>query len=299
MTDKTTLKGYFETGDIPSQGQFETLIDTMVAEGGSTGVLAGAINVGTDAVASEADAVAIGTSAIASAAGAVQFGAGTNALAASLKVGSSPRLVSGVPASPADGDIWIDTGVVKIGSGTASVEVKDYNHQDTYYDSTGTYNFGYVGMNNAWTFNADLEAGTNLKIADGGNISVGETTGSQIGTSASQKLGFWGTTPTTQPAAFTQTFATTSTENAAVTAAGITQTSTSIAPTSAYVMSYGFSTDQEFTDAVACVNALVSDVGYIKSDLDALRTDIESIKATVNGLIDMLQTIGIIAGDPV
>ena len=38
-----------------------------------------------------------------------------------------------------------------------------------------------------------------LQIADGRNVQVGKTTGTMIGTEATQKLGFFGNTPIVQP----------------------------------------------------------------------------------------------------
>lgn len=42
-------------------------------------------------------------------------------------------------------------------------------------------------------------------LYDGANIAVGSTTGTQIGTASTQKLGFFGATPVVQPAAYTPT----------------------------------------------------------------------------------------------
>ena len=38
-----------------------------------------------------------------------------------------------------------------------------------------------------------------LQFADGRNIQLGKTTGTQIGTQSAQKLAFWGSTPVNQP----------------------------------------------------------------------------------------------------
>lgn len=40
-----------------------------------------------------------------------------------------------------------------------------------------------------------------IQILDGRNVQLGLTTGTKLGTSASQKLGLWNTTPVDQPAA--------------------------------------------------------------------------------------------------
>lgn len=52
-----------------------------------------------------------------------------------------------------------------------------------------------------------FSAGTftgNITLADGTNIVVNTTTGTQIGTAVTQKVGFWGATPIVQPASADQ-----------------------------------------------------------------------------------------------
>lgn len=49
-----------------------------------------------------------------------------------------------------------------------------------------------------------LTAGS-VTLADAGNVAVGTTTGTKIGTAATQKLGFWNATPVVRPAAYTPT----------------------------------------------------------------------------------------------
>jgi hypothetical protein len=48
---------------------------------------------------------------------------------------------------------------------------------------------------------AAWELTDNKSLADAANIVLGTTTGSKIGTGATQKLGFWNATPVVQPAA--------------------------------------------------------------------------------------------------
>jgi hypothetical protein len=48
-----------------------------------------------------------------------------------------------------------------------------------------------------------LSPNMDLMFEDGSNIQAGITDGTQIGTSSTQKLGFWGVVPVTQPAAYT------------------------------------------------------------------------------------------------
>lgn len=46
-------------------------------------------------------------------------------------------------------------------------------------------------------------------LPDGANIALGSTTGTQIGTASTQKLGFFGATPIVRPAAYSPTNVTT------------------------------------------------------------------------------------------
>lgn len=55
--------------------------------------------------------------------GAFQWGPGTNDVEGSLRVGSGPWLMAGVPGAPANGQIWVDAGVVKIRSNGATVSL--------------------------------------------------------------------------------------------------------------------------------------------------------------------------------
>lgn len=49
----------------------------------------------------------------------------------------------------------------------------------------------------------DLTVADDITIANGGNIILGTSTGTKIGTAATQKLGFYNVTPVVQPAALT------------------------------------------------------------------------------------------------
>lgn len=49
----------------------------------------------------------------------------------------------------------------------------------------------------------DLSVADDFTIADGGNVIVGSTTGTKIGTATTQKIGFFNKTPVVQPTALT------------------------------------------------------------------------------------------------
>jgi len=75
--------------------------------------------------------------------------------------------------------------------------------------TSGTFPTGYL-LVNVTTAQLKIHAGSlvwktvHLPVAggtldDGANVAVGTGTGTKIGTAVSQKLGFWGATPVTQP----------------------------------------------------------------------------------------------------
>lgn len=58
---------------------------------------------------------------------------------------------------------------------------------------------------------APIDAAGTVALGDGENLALGTTTGTKIGTSASQKLGLWNATPVVQPSSANQTAVTDST----------------------------------------------------------------------------------------
>jgi hypothetical protein len=78
------------------------------------------------------------------------------------------------------------------GSGHSDVALNS-----THRTSNGT-DHGYVDQDVQTTASPEFAG---LTIADAGNVVLGTTTGTEIGTAATQKLGFYGTTPAVQPTA--------------------------------------------------------------------------------------------------
>jgi hypothetical protein len=106
------------------------------------------------------------------------------------------------------------------------------------------------------------------------NIATDTTTGMQIATATGQKLGFYGTTPIVRGTAFTQTYSTASHTHAAVTSVAAPAGGTGTA-------AGGWDTSVNRDAAITCINAI--------------RTDVTNVKNTLNGLIDDLQALGLIA----
>ncbi len=111
-----------------------------------------------------------------------------------------------------------------------------------------------------------------MQIIDAGNLVLGSTTGSKIGTATTQKLSFYNATPVVQPTAYTQTFATADKTHD-------TRTSAATATDAATLASYGYTETQ--------ANAIVT-------NLNAVRADLADTAACLNSLIDDLQALGLI-----
>lgn len=105
------------------------------------------------------------------------------------------------------------------------------------------------------------------------NIITDTTTGMQIGTGATQKLGFFGVTPAVRPGALTQTYSTTNTTHLALTSlaapAGGTGTSAG-----------GYNTAANRDLMITAQNAI--------------RTDLTNLKNFVNSIVDQLQALGLL-----
>lgn len=116
--------------------------------------------------------------------------------------------------------------------------------------------------------------GTDTVTINAGSIITDTTTGLKIGTATTQKLGFFNSTPIVKGTAFTQTHSTASHTHAAVTSLAAPAGGTG-ATAGAY-------------DTAANRNLMIT-------SHNAMRTDIENVKQTLNGLIDDLQALGLIA----
>lgn len=111
-------------------------------------------------------------------------------------------------------------------------------------------------------------------VWDGGNVALGTTTGTKIGTATTQRLGFFNATPIVQGSAFTQTYSTASHTHAAITASNPPAGGTG-ATAGAY-------------DTAANRNAMIT-------SLTNNIADVANLKQVVNALIDDLQALGLIA----
>jgi hypothetical protein len=105
------------------------------------------------------------------------------------------------------------------------------------------------------------------------NIVTDTTTGMQVATGATQKLGFFGVTPVVRPTAITQTYST-----ATATHAAVTQLAAPAGGTGATAGAYSTAANRDLM--IASINAA--------------RTDIANVKQVLNTVIDQLQALGLL-----
>lgn len=109
------------------------------------------------------------------------------------------------------------------------------------------------------------------------NIATDTTTGMQVATSSSQKLGFFGATPVVQPGALTQTF------------------STADATLSAYTSDPESSSYSGIDNAQGGTPyATVADLNQLRVAYETLRVHAEDLAQFVNSLVDKLQSLGLV-----
>lgn len=176
---------------------------------------------------------------------------------------NTARIIGGSPFNN-NADGWLTFWTRQSGTGTLTERIT--------LDGQGNIGFGGV-----------TAPGSLIHLAEGGNIQVGTTTGTKIGTATNQKLGHYGVTPVVQPSAYTQTYSTADKTHANFTSAdltGITSSTTGSAlaePSATYTQS---EMQQNFR--------------RIQDQFNALRADVADLKQLVNSVIDDLQALGLV-----
>lgn len=133
------------------------------------------------------------------------------------------------------------------------------------------------------TIAGDSSVFGSFTITDAKNIALATTTGTQIGTGATQKLAFYGATPIVRPSAYTQTYSTASKTNPNATAATLTDNSGGAADTTlaAVEATYTQATIRNnFADLAAMVNKLTADHLATKKLLNSIIDDLQALGLT-------------------
>jgi hypothetical protein len=102
---------------------------------------------------------------------------------------------------------------------------------------------------------AAWELSGNKTLYDGANIVLGTTTGSKIGTGATQKLSFWNATPVVQPAAVAD-LAVTFTANAPAAADGAITVADGNSPTVGELLEYCVELEAKLEDLLGKLRTL-------------------------------------------
>lgn len=197
-------------------------------------------------------------------------------------------LPSNVINSDHDGNLafWIDPGTYTV---TPASGVSAY---DITVSADAAGGGGPTGAADSFAQLSDVLAGA-ITLPDALTIAAGTTTGLQIGTATTQKLGFFGATPVVQRSAYTQTNSTAGRTVANATSAAVTQTATVDAPAGGTgAAAGGWDTAGHRDTAIATINALRVDVAAIIADNTLLRADVATLRGLVNSLIDDAQALG-------
>ena len=154
--------------------------------------------------------------------GAGRVGIGTTSPAYALDVASS-------------GKVFANSGF-RLGTGYSAIDVAT--------GATGLFLSGAEGVINHVFINPSGRVGIGtgspsslLHLADAGNITVGTTTGTKIGTATTQKIGFYNATPVVQPAAVAN-ITTTATAGTLPTADGTVTIADAATPTVTELLEY-------------------------------------------------------------
>ena len=102
--------------------------------------------------------------------------------------------ITQVPVALAYANSLVTTNVVAIGGGTSAMQA-----------ATSVRIYAAAAVNTSTGTLVTSWSNVAMTMADAVNIVVGTTTGTQIGTGATQKLGFYGATPVVKPTALTAT----------------------------------------------------------------------------------------------
>jgi hypothetical protein len=124
----------------------------------------------------------------------------------------------------------------------------------------------------------------NKSLNDGSNIVLGTTTGSNIGTATTQKLGFWNATPVVQPAAAAQAAAAAQTQDTLTDSTGGSASTTLAAITAGA------------TYAQADLTAIKNAIASLAAQLAKVRTDVTNIKTLQDATRTALVNTGLIKG---
>lgn len=126
-----------------------------------------------------------------------------------------------------------------------------------------------------------VESDGDLRVT--GNLILGTATGTKIGTSASQKLGFWDATPIVRPTGYTQNY--------------VIPNKTAGVLTASTMGGGAGSADGDLDNVGSSFNQTILNNNFmdVKTMLNALQVDIINLKQVQAAIIDDLQAVGLFA----
>ena len=172
----------------------------------------------------------------------------TSANALAVGVTGATHPVFNVDASTASVATGMDVVGAAAGAGIAVKALSSTTNESMTFDAKGS---GTITLNGTAT--GAVVIGHGLTINDAGNIALGTTTGTQIGTATSQKLGFFGTTPVVQQAGAT----------GVASPATVTTASTSTTPFGYATSTQADTIASELATTVTAVNALITQLAAL------------------------------------
>lgn len=160
--------------------------------------------------------------------------------------------------------------------GTPSLSFTSDPDTGIYLKATAEIGFAVGGALQAWW-------ASNLhQYNEGRNLGFGTSTGSKIGTGATQKIGFWNATPVVQPAAYTQTFSTADRTHAA-------RTGTTLS------MADGAGTNDNTIGAITADASVIAAFQEVVDEINKIIDDLADTASVVNSLVDDHQQTGLCA----
>ena len=140
---------------------------------------------------------------------------------------------------------------------------------------------------------ADLVVTTSVTISDAVDIAFGTTTGSMVGASADQKIGFWGVAPVVQPAGAGQQDITLGNTDGEIAAVGFTAANTFTTTTLTFDnLSFSdFYVKSEILSFASACDVLVSDCRNLRDVVASRKTEAESLRAKCEELADDVRNL--------
>jgi len=200
-------------------------------------------------------------------------------------------------ASTYSGDVLLSDSVkLKLGTGediTVAWDGTDLDVLQAAANSSIKWGVDGAGIDQVFycdtaSSNITFDQSADALVFTAANIASDTSTGMKIGTSTSQKVGFFNATPVAQRSAYTQTYSTADKTHANLTSATLTDNTSGTANTTLQALADGTT----WANDVAAVRNNFADLA---ASNNAIIADLTDLKQLVNSVIDDLQALGLVA----